>query len=239
MNEEPIRLSKRVAALRACSRSEAEQYIEGGWVRVDGQVVEQPQFRVLHERVEIDPKARLTELAPVTLLLHKPAGHSDPLQLLSAQTHSPDDPAGVRVLQRHFKHLSPTLALESAASGLLVYTQDPRVARKLHDDAAVLEVETSVEVQGEVSPEQLARLMRSTDGRGQPLPPIKASLNSQREDRSLLRFAVKGVHSGLLAYVCERADLQILAMKRIRIGRVPLTALPPGQWRYLQEHERF
>ncbi len=239
MSDEPIRLSKRVAALRACSRSEAEQYIEGGWVRVDGRVIEQPQFRVRHEHVEIDPQARLAELAPVTLLLHKPAGHTTPLQLLNAANHSPDDPAGVRVLQRHFKHLTPTLALESAASGLLVYTQDPRVARKLHEDAALLEVETSVEVQGEVSAEQLALLMRSTDSRGQPLPPLKASLNSQREGRSTLRFAVKGVHTGLLAYVCERAGLQILAMKRIRIGRVPLTALPPGQWRYLQEHERF
>src|SRR5665647_3466096 len=68
------RLAKRVAALVPCSRREAEQYIEGGWVRVNGQVVEEPMFRVLEQKVEIDPQATLLDLGDVTLLLHKPAG---------------------------------------------------------------------------------------------------------------------------------------------------------------------
>lgn len=236
---EAIRLSKRLAAQLPCSRSEAEQYIEGGWVRVDGRVVEEPHFRVLHEKVELDPNARLADLHPVTLLLHKPADQKSPQELLNAASHSLDDPSGIRVLKRHFSQLTPAVPLEPAASGLLVYTQDGRVARKLADDARVIEVELTVEVEGEVSAVQLARLMRDTDARGQPLPPLKASLNSSGEGRSKLRFAVKGVHSGLIAYVCERAGLQIVAMKRIRIGRVPMTQLPPGQWRYLQAHERF
>ena len=53
------RLAKRVAAMMACSRREAEQYIAGGWVRVDGKVVEEPQFRVLQQKVEIDRDASL------------------------------------------------------------------------------------------------------------------------------------------------------------------------------------
>ncbi|QKO22937.1 RNA pseudouridine synthase [Rhodoferax sp. BAB1] len=236
---EPVRLSKRVAALLPCSRKEAEQYIEGGWVRVNGQVVEEPHFRVLDEKVELDPEARLMELPPVTLLLHKPAGQAAPLQLLSAATHWQDDPSGIRVLKRHFSQLTPLVPLEPAASGMLVYSQDWRVARKLTEDERLIEVEVTVEVQGEVSAAQLALLMRDTDTRGQPLPMVKASLNSSAEGRSKLRFAIKGVHPGLIAYVCERAGLQILAMKRIRIGRVPMTQLPPGQWRYLQANERF
>ncbi|KRI01708.1 RNA pseudouridine synthase [Curvibacter sp. PAE-UM] len=236
---EPVRLSKRLAALLPCSRSEAEQYIEGGWVRVNGQVVEEPHFRVQHEKIELDPNARLMELPPVTLLLHKPAGQTAPLQLLSAATHWQNDPSGIRVLKRHFSQLTPAVPLEPAASGLLVYSQDWRVTRKLTEDERLIEVEVTVEVQGEVSPAQLALLMRDTDTRGQPLPMVKASLNSSGDGRSKLRFAIKGVHSGLIAYVCERAGLQILSMKRIRIGRVPMTQLPPGQWRYLQAHERF
>lgn len=236
---EPVRLSKRLAALLPCSRSEAEQYIEGGWVRVDGRVVEEPHFRVLHEKIELDPEARLTELVPVTLLLHKPAGHTSPQALLNAASHWHDDPSGIRVLKRHFSQLTPAVPLEPAASGLLVYSQDWRVTRKLNEDERLIEVEVTVEVQGEVSPAQLALMMRDTDTRGQPLPTVKASLNSSGDGRSKLRFAIKGVHPGLIAYVCERAGLQILSMKRIRIGRVPMTQLPPGQWRYLQAHERF
>ncbi|MBI2745626.1 MAG: RNA-binding protein [Burkholderiales bacterium] len=236
---EPVRLSKRLAALLPCSRSEAEQYIEGGWVRVDGRVVEEPHFRVLNEKIELDPEARLTELVPVTLLLHKPAGHTSPQALLNAACHWHDDPSGIRVLKRHFSQLTPAVPLEPAASGLLVYSQDWRVTRKLNEDERLIEVEVTVEVQGEVSPAQLALMMRDTDTRGQPLPTVKASLNSSGDGRSKLRFAIKGVHPGLIAYVCERAGLQILSMKRIRIGRVPMTQLPPGQWRYLQAHERF
>jgi 23S rRNA pseudouridine2604 synthase len=81
--------------------------------------------------------------------------------------------------------------------------------------------------------------MRDTDARGQPLPAVKVSVNSSAEGSSKLRFAIKGAHMGLIADLCERAGLKILAMKRIRIGRVPMTQLPSGQWRYLQPHERF
>src|SRR5450830_610943 len=113
------RLAKRVAALVPCSRREAEQYIEGGWVRVNGQVVEEPMFRVSEQRVEIDPQASLLDLGDVTLLLHKPPGY-DALaapgqanrqlkpaqQLLTAASHASDDPSGVRMLKRHFARLS-------------------------------------------------------------------------------------------------------------------------------------
>lgn len=238
---EAVRLSKRLAAQLSCSRSEAERYIEGGWVRVDGRVVEEPQFRVLHEQIELDPEARLTELPPVTLLLHKPADHPSPSALLNADNHWSAAPGGTRVLKRHFSQLTPLLPLEPTASGLLVYTQDGRVARKLTDDERLIEVEMTVDVQGEVSREQLALLMRDTDTRGLALPPLKASLtgNGNGNGRSKLRLAIKGAHPGLVAYVCERAGLQILAMKRIRIGRLSMGQLPPGQWRYLQAHERF
>jgi len=246
------RLSKRVAELVPCSRREAEQYIEGGWVSVDGQVVEEPMFRVSIQKVEIDPDASLLELLPVTLLLHKPPGY-DALaspgeanrqvkpaqQLLQVANHAADDPSGTRLLKRHFAKLTATVPLETGAGGLVVYTQDWRVARKLTEDAGVMEQEIIVEVAGEVPPESLQRInhMQSADGR--PLPPVKVSVNSTGEKSSKLRFALKGVHLGLIAYLCERVGLEILSMKRLRIGRVSMTQLPIGQWRYLQAHERF
>ena len=72
-----IRLAKRVAELVPCSRSEAEQFIEGGWVTVNGVVVEEPQHRVDHHTVLVSKDASLLGLAAVTLLLHKPAGQPD------------------------------------------------------------------------------------------------------------------------------------------------------------------
>lgn len=246
------RLAKRVAAMVPCSRHEAEQYIAGGWVSVNGQVVEEPQFRVSNQKVEIDPHASLLELAAVTLLLHKPPGYDamaelgaanrqvkPAQQLLKSDTHAADDASGIRLLKRHFAKLTATVPLETAASGLVVFTQDWRVARKLTEDADVMEQEVIVEVAGEVPPGSLQRLNQGLASDGRPLPPVKVSLNSTSETSSKLRFALKGVHPGLIAYLCERVGLQIVSMKRLRIGRVAMTQLQPGQWRYLQAHERF
>ncbi len=235
-----IRLAKRVAELRGCSRREAEQFIAGGWVKVDGIVVEEPQFRVGDQRIEIDPKADLTQTEPVTLLLHKPPGQSidgDPSapESLTPATRWSDDASGIRPLKKHFSQLTLCVPLEPSASGLVVFTQDWRVARRLTEDAATLEHEVIVEVAGEMPPDGLQRLNRGIPFEGRTPPAIKVSW--QNETR--LRVALKGARPGQIAHLCEAVGLQVLSMKRIRLGRVPLGKLPSGQWRYLREDERF
>ena len=238
---EPIRLAKRVAELRGCSRREAEQFISGGWVRVDGIVVEEPQFRVTDQRIEIDPRADLAQAEPVTLLLHKPPGYhtieGEPpaSQLLTPATLWAEDLSGLRPLKMHFAQLTLCVPLETDASGLVVFTQDWRVARKLTEDAATLEHEVVVEVAGELAANGLKRLNRGIPYRGKTPPAVKVSW--QNETR--LRVALKGAQPGQIAHLCEAVGLQVLSMKRIRLGRVPLGKLPPGQWRYLRGDERF
>jgi 23S rRNA pseudouridine2604 synthase len=230
------RLSKRVAALAACSRREAEQYIAGGWVRVEGQVIEEPQHRVRQERVEIDGAASLMAVTPVTLLLHKVPGASI---LLKQEQQWTQDRSGLRLLKKHSAGLESVVPLEDAASGLLVFSQDWRILRRLEEDAAFLEHELMVDVAGEVSQQVLAALNQPLVERGQPLPQVKFSLNSTPTGHTRLRCAVKGSHPGLLAYRLERQGLHITGMKRVRIGRVFLATLPPGQWRFLLSGEKF
>lgn len=242
---EAVRLARRVAELVPCSRREAEQYIEGGWVRVDGAVVETPQHRVLGERVEVDPKARLAPLLPVTLLLHKPPGHdwdAGPRpagQLLQPANHWGADRSGIRLLKRHFREQVCVTPLETAATGLLVFTQEFAVRRKLLEDAALVEHETIVEVRGAVAAPALERLNRSPVVDGRAMLAAKVSVTSQSEAVTGLRFAVKGSYPGRIAQMCDAAGLTIVAMRRIRVGRLPLAGLPPGQWRYLLPSERF
>jgi 23S rRNA pseudouridine2604 synthase len=236
-----IRLAKRVAELRPCSRREAELLITGGWVRVDGIVVEEPQFRVADQRIDIDPKADLSQAEPVTLLLHKPPGYhtgkGDPpaSQLLGAATLWAEAAPGIRPLKKHFAQLTLCTPLETDASGLVVYTQDWRVARRLTEDAATLEHEVIVEVAGELIPHGLKRLNQGIPYNGRTPPAIKVSWQSENR----LRVALKGAQPGQIAHLCEAVGLEVLSMKRIRLGRVPLGKLPSGQWRYLFEDERF
>jgi 23S rRNA pseudouridine2604 synthase len=267
------RLSKRIMQLRDCSRREAEQYIEAGFVRVDGVVVQEPQFRVANQTVTVDAHASLLNLVSVTLILNKPVGWTDGLEplpadlptsagksasagrpaslrraitgpnnvrsLLTVAQHSQHDRSGVRLMKSHLAKLDASVPLEYEASGLVAFTQDFRVQRKLMEDMPFMEQELMVDVRGEVLPEALIPIERAMRDERLRLPDFKISVGSSNSERSQLRLAVKGSHLGLAPYVCELAGLQIMAMRRIRLGRVSLGDLEEGTWRYLSEGERF
>lgn len=241
-----VRLSRRVAELAGCSRTDAEQYIRNGWVSVDGRVIEAPQHLVSGEQVVIDPDARLEPVEPATILLHKPAGwdtiegRKPAAALVTPETHWAHDASGIRVLQRHLQRLTPLVPLEVEASGLMVLSQDGRVWRRLTEDADDIEHEYLVEISGEIAPYGLRRLAHGLSYKGRTLPPCKVSW--QNEIR--LRFAIKGARPGQLRDMCEQVGLAVVSIRRLRIGKVPIGkgpegAMPPGAWRYLPVGEKF
>ncbi|MEO6292542.1 MAG: RNA pseudouridine synthase [Burkholderiaceae bacterium] len=256
------RLAKRLAAQANCSRSQAEQYIEGGWVRVDGQVIEAVGARVLpHQKIELDKDASLEALEEVTILMHKPVGYEsgegrNPALLLLDPAKQSIDPnlaggagAATRFLQRHFMNLTPTTPLPVESSGLIVFTQDFRIARKLNDDADRVEQECLVHIDGkrglqglltdDVLYQAIDRLCHGLSFNGVPLPPIKVSIAQQTATELWLRFAFKGIRPGQIPQMVERVGLSLLAIKRIRIGRIPMGDLAVGEWRYLPIYKRF
>lgn len=236
--QEPQRLSKVVAALVPCSRREAEQYIAEGWVRVDGRKVEEPQFRVTpQQRVELDPQSSLQSPEPATFIVHKPArmDTQQALALLVAENRWTGDVAGIRRVKSHGVGLVPLMALPAPASGLTVFSQDRRIVRKLDEDAGVIEQELVADVTGTIAPNGLARLGRGLVYEGRAMPPARVSWQSETR----LRFAVKGISPEWIPWMCEEVGLKLTALRRIRIGRIAMAGLPPGQWRYLPPGERF
>ena len=252
-SSDPQRLAKRLAAQLPCSRRDAELYIAGGWVRVDGAVVEEPMARVRDEQtVVLNPQARLEPLVPVTLVWHKPAGTA-----LPEAAHLPDDVAarwfaasarfagdrsGIRPLKAHLHRLLPVAALEVQSSGLMVFTQNPGVARKITDASSPLEHEWLVEVQDDPALDDDARREAVLQSLGKALffdgwavPSARASWQSERR----LRLAIKGTLPGQVAHLAERAGLRLAAVRRQRLGRIGLDGLPSGHWRYAAAHERF
>ncbi len=265
--EEGERLSKRVMQLKACSRKEAEQYIESGFVSVNGVVVEVPAHRITNQTVHLDPEASLLTMTDVTLILNKPPGTLDGLEdpedmedaprpaprgganrklpspnarsLLTPQNHWTQDPSETKVLKRHFNQLDADVELETGASGLVVFTQDWRTTRKLSEDLGLMEHEYLVEVKGEVEPDALKPIAYALKDDRNNLPQVKVSVSSSSPEMSRIRFAIKGSHPGLVAHLCGEAKLEILAMRRVRLGRVTIADLPVGQWRYLADWEKF
>ena len=233
-----IRLAKRVAELFNCSRAEATLYIEGASVTVDGVVVEEPGFRVTgQEQIALLPDADLTPIEDVTILLHKPAGMlvANVPELIVAENQATEDRSGMRFLKRHLKELVMLDPLENAAGGMLIFTQDWRVKRKLVDDWSRVEQEFVVEVSGQIIEGGLQLLNQSINFNGKPSAPAKVSW--QNETR--LRFARKELSSRLITLLCERVGLSVVSIKRIRMGRIPMGGLVVGQWRYLMGYERF
>ena len=160
---------------------------------------------------------------PPTIMLHKPVGMD------------PADRAAMSVLLPRGQTLTAVLPLEREAAGMQVMTRDPRLLRRVRDDANKLEQEYIVEVDGEMAPYGLNRLRHGLSFNGRNLPPI--SVSWQNETR--LRFALAGVQPGQIASMCKDVGLRVVAMKRIRIGRIPLAKLGPGEWRPVAENEKL
>jgi 23S rRNA pseudouridine2604 synthase len=255
---EAQRLAKRLAAQLPCSRSDAERYIAGGWVRVDGTVVEEPMARVTDAQVvTLEAKARLEDLASVTLVWHKPAGVPLPDDIMVGASPLPDaqaaqwftaaarfkgDRSGVRPLKVHLHKLFVAAPLAPLASGLVVFTQNPGVARKISDPGTSIEHEWLVTVADDPALDDAARREAVLQSLGQALffegwsvPAARASWQSERR----LRLAIKNTLPGQVAHLCERAGLTPTAVHRLRLGRIGLAGLGAGQWRYLMPYERF
>ena len=240
-----LRLSKRMAELGLCSRREADEYIEKGWVRVDGRVISELGARVTPgQAIELDRRGQTVQDRRVTILLNKPVGYVsgqaedgyEPASvLLTAENRWAEDPSETRFLNTHHRGLAPAGRLDIDSIGLLVFTQDGRIARALIGEDSAIEKEYHVRVEGSLDAEGLKLLNHGLSLDGEALRPAKVSwLN---EDQ--LRFVLREGKKRQIRRMCEMVGLKVVGLKRVRIGRVMLGNLPPGQWRYLAADEQF
>lgn len=251
------RLNKRMAELGLCSRREADAWIEQGWVRVNGEVAAMGQQVTTSDRISVDKAAENRQQQQVTILLHKPVGyvsgqaedgHQPAVTLIQARNHWKGDPSRTRFTPQQLRGLAPAGRLDIDSVGLLVLTQDGRVARQLIGEDSDIEKEYLVRVvwqgpQGEISQdvqavfprEQLARLRHGLSLDGKALKPAQVDWQNPEQ----LRFVLKEGKKRQIRRMCEQVGLKVVGLKRIRMGRVTLGQLPAGQWRYLAPHERF
>jgi len=247
------RLNKRMAELGMCSRREADEWVAQGWVKVNGQVAEMGQQVLPTDRIEVDKVAQGFQEQRVTILLHKPMGyvsgqaedgHTPAVALINPRTHWRDDPSRNRFSPPQLRGLAPCGRLDIDSVGLLVLTQDGRVARHLIGEDSTVDKEYLVRVQyGDIATdvqaafprEQLARLCHGLSLDGQALKPAKVEWQNPEQ----LRFVLTEGKKRQIRRMCEQVGLKVVGLKRIRIGRVTLGNLPVGQWRYLSPHEQF
>lgn len=246
---EPLRLSKRMSELGLCSRREADEWIARGWVRVDGQVISELGSKVLpSQRVTVERQASAEQSKRVTVLINKPMGYvsgqaedgyTPAIALIKAETRWQNDTASETFHPTQLRSLVPAGRLDIDSVGLLVLTQDGRIAKKLIGQDTEVEKEYLVRVQyskpGTLPEAQLKRLNHGLWLDGKKLLP--AVVRWQNEDQ--LSFILREGKKRQIRRMCEAVDLKVLGLKRVRIGRVKLGDLPVGQWRYLRPDEQF
>ncbi|MFT0548275.1 pseudouridine synthase [Allopusillimonas ginsengisoli] len=242
---EKIRISKIMAQQGLCSRREADSYIERGWVRVDGEVVSELGSKAWpHQKITLERQAQRRQTARVTILLHKPVGYvsgqaeqgyRNAASLILATNRYRGDHTAISFDPMHLRGLAPAGRLDIDSTGLLVLTQDGRIARQLVGDDSEVEKEYLVRVQGKISHNGLAMLNYGLSMDGAALRPAKVSW--QNDDQ--LHFLLREGKKRQIRRMCEMVGLKVVGLKRVRMGNVVLGDLPPGKWRYLKENERF
>lgn len=249
-----VRLSKRMSELGLCSRREADEWIENGWVRVDGERIDTLGSRVRPDQhIEVTKDAHAAQSRQVTILLHKPVGYvsgqaedgyEPAITLVTADNRWENDRATTRFIPSHLRALAPAGRLDIDSTGLLVLTQDGRIAKQLIGEHSSVEKEYLVRVTyGERTTDidrhfpadQLALLRFGLSLDDTPLKPAKVSWQNGEQ----LRFVLREGKKRQIRRMCDLVGLHVVGLKRVRMGRVALGALPQGKWRYLLPDEAF
>jgi 23S rRNA pseudouridine2604 synthase len=240
-----MRLSKRMAELGLCSRREADEWISRGWVFVDGVRTDVLGSKVLpHQKITVTRAAQQERDLRVTVLINKPIGYvsgqaedgyKPASTLIVPSTHWDADPRSLAADWRPPKGLAPAGRLDIDSTGLLILTQDGRIARQLIGEDSNIEKEYLVRVGGSLSDEELASLQHGLSLDGVPLKPAKV----EWQNREQLRFVLREGKKRQIRRMCELVGLHVLGLRRVRVGRVMLGDLPVGQWRYLASNEAF
>jgi 23S rRNA pseudouridine2604 synthase len=244
MSDVPIRLSKLMAQRGLCSRREADHFIERGWVFVDGERVDRLGVKVLPAQViTIDQRGLAEQSRLVTILLNKPIGYVAgqpekgyrPAVELLTEARRWRESAQHALERCHFEGLAPAGRLDIDSKGLLVFTQDGRLARLLTSAGGELEKEYLVRVEGQPRPEMLELLRHGLQLDGRALLPCRVEQMNPHQLRLVLREGRKRQ----IRRMCDAVGLTVTGLKRVRIGAVRLGRLPEGMWRFLEPGERF
>ncbi len=243
-DEEKVRLSKLMAERGICSRREADDYISRGLVLVNGVKVDQLGSKVTRDvKITLEAQALKQQKRLVTIILNKPIGwvsaqpeppYLPAIKLITPDNHYGEGPQGQqRLKEDHFEGLAVAGRLDIDSQGLLLFTQDGRIAKQIIGEETKLEKEYIVRVEGRLPADKLKLLNHGLALDGKPLKPAKVEWINEDQ----LRFILKEGKKRQIRRMCEAVGLRVTGLKRVRIGNLKLGKLPEGKWRFLEDDE--
>ena len=241
---EKVRISKILSEQGLCSRREADKFIELGLVLLDGKTVSELGTKACRsQKIELKNRATIAQSAKATIILNKPVGFishlDDDKEFTPAVTlvtpdkfYKTDD---TRKPTFNTDGLAPAGRLDIDSSGLLVLTQDGRIAKKIIGENVIVEKEYLVRIEGKLTDEALALLNHGLTIDEYELKPAKVLW--QNDDQ--LSFTLIEGRNRQIRKMCQLVGVRVTALKRVRIGNVRLGNIPSGSWRFLGADEHF
>lgn len=239
---EKIRITKLLSERKVCSRREAEKFIDERLILLNGVPVTEQGIKAFpSDRIEITETAKRMQKQKVTVMLNKPLGivsnlpepgYVEASSLITEENHWERD-------RRSFEGLIAPLnvvgRLDVNSKGLLLLTQDGRIAKQIIGPTSMVEKEYIVRIQDGIKDRQLALLREglSLDGKK-----LKRAVVERKDEHTLLFILVEG-KKRQLRRMCENIGVEVTSLKRVRIGNLQLGNLPSGQWRYVDPGEFF
>ena len=163
------------------------------------------------------------------------SGYQPASVLLRPENRWSEDRTPLKFKPSHLRGLAPAGRLDIDSTGLIVFTQDGRVARRLIGRDSEVEKEYLVRVEGPLSPAGMQRLKHGLELDGVKLKPAQVSWQNEHQ----LRFVLREGRKRQIRRMCEQVGLEVTGLKRVRTGSVVLGKLPAGKWRYLRADEKF
>lgn len=249
-----LRLSKLMTERGLCSRREADELISKGQVYVNGIKISELGHKVTRDaRISLEAEALAAQKKIITVILNKPVGYVSNLpersykQALDLITEdrfhgdlNTDLPRDFwKMLQTAPKNLSVVGRLDIESQGLLILTHDGRLVKSIIGEEIECEKEYIVRVQpaldqGPLDEEGLALLNHGLIVEGLPLKPAKVEWINKDQ----LKFILTEGKKRQIRKMCAMVGLDVLALKRVRIGSLALGGLPEGRWRLMSDSEK-
>ena len=220
-----MRLNKYISETGACSRREADRWIEAGRITCNGQPAALGTQVNAGDEVRLDGQLIGAKKKPIYIALNKPVGITC--------TTEPDVEGNIVDLIGHAERIFPIGRLDKDSEGLILLTNDGDIVNEILRSENNHEKEYIVTVERVITDLALSMMADGVKIMGEVTKPCKVS----RVDTKTFRIVLTQGLNRQIRRMCSALGYRAQRLQRVRIINIGLGALAVGQWRELTERE--
>lgn len=232
MSDGKIRLQKFMADCEIASRRKSEEYIEQGFVKVNGQRAKLgDKVNPKKDVVTFKGKKLRAQSTVRYIMLNKPRG------FITTMSDEMDRKCVAQLVEDVGERVYPVGRLDRESEGLLLLTNDGEFANLMTHPTHHVPKTYRVTVRPDITEEQITKMTTGLMLDGRMTAPADVRVIKKEENRVVLEIVLYEGRNRQIRKMCEELGLEVARLKRIAVGSVKLGMLQQGKWRDLTELE--